>query len=125
MELLQKEAELQEIVQLVGSDALPEEQKLTLEVARMIREVFLQQNAYHPVDTYSPLTRQYTYLKIIKMFSDLRREGGRERGLRRGDRPTCRCATGCQVQARGQRGPGARGHHGREMDKEFEALGAK
>jgi len=69
-ELLQKEAELQEIVQLVGSDALPEEQKLILEVTRMIREVFLQQNAYHPVDTYSPLKRQYTYLKVIKMFSD-------------------------------------------------------
>ena len=69
-ELLQKEAELQEIVQLVGSDALPEEQKLVLEVTRMIREVFLQQNAYHPVDTYSPLKRQYTYLKVIKMFSD-------------------------------------------------------
>ncbi len=69
-ELLQKEAELQEIVQLVGSDALPEEQKLVLEVTRMIREVFLQQNAYHPVDTYSPLKRQYAYLKVIKMFSD-------------------------------------------------------
>ena len=69
-ELLQKEAELQEIVQLVGSDALPEEQKLILEVTRMIREVFLQQNAYHPVDTYSPLKRQYAYLKVIKMFSD-------------------------------------------------------
>ena len=69
-ELLQKEAELQEIVQLVGSDALPEEQKLVLEVTRMIREVFLQQNAYHPVDTYSPLSRQYAYLKVIKMFSD-------------------------------------------------------
>jgi V/A-type H+/Na+-transporting ATPase subunit A len=71
MQLLQKEAELQEIVQLVGSDALPEEQKLTLEVARMVREVFLQQNAYHPVDTYSPLSRQYKYMKIIKNFSDL------------------------------------------------------
>ena len=71
MQLLQKEAELQEIVQLVGSDALPEEQKLTLEVARMVREIFLQQNAYHPVDTYSPLSRQYKYMKIIKNFSDL------------------------------------------------------
>jgi len=70
MELLQKEAELQEIVQLVGSDALPEEQKLTLEVARMIREIFLQQNAYHKVDTYSPLIRQYKFLKIIKDFND-------------------------------------------------------
>jgi V/A-type H+-transporting ATPase subunit A len=65
VELLQKEAELQEIVQLVGSDALPDEQKLTLEITRMIREIFLQQNAYHPVDTYSPMARQYTYLKLI------------------------------------------------------------
>jgi V/A-type H+-transporting ATPase subunit A len=67
--LLQKEAELQEIVQLVGSDALPDEQKLTLEITRMIREIFLQQNAYHPVDTYSPMSRQYTYLKLISIFA--------------------------------------------------------
>jgi V/A-type H+-transporting ATPase subunit A len=71
METLQKEAELQEIVQLVGSDALPEEQRLTLEVARMIREFFLQQSAYHPVDTYSPLKRQYEYMNAIKRFSEL------------------------------------------------------
>ncbi len=71
MEVLQKEAELQEVVQLVGSDALPEEQKLTLEVARMIREIILQQNAYHTVDTYSPMPRQYTVLKTIKRFADL------------------------------------------------------
>ena len=71
MELLQKEAELQEIVQLVGSDALPEEQKLTLEIARMMREIFLQQNAYHSVDTYSPLSRQYTYMRTIRRFGDL------------------------------------------------------
>ena len=71
MEVLQKEAELQEIVQLVGSDALPDEQKMTLEVARMIREIFLQQNAYHKIDTYCPLPRQYTYMKLIKRFADL------------------------------------------------------
>jgi V/A-type H+-transporting ATPase subunit A len=71
MEVLQREAELQEIVQLVGSDALPDEQKMTLEVARMIREIFLQQNAYHKVDTYCPLPRQYRYMKLIKHFSDL------------------------------------------------------
>jgi V/A-type H+-transporting ATPase subunit A len=70
METLQEESELQEIVQLVGSDALPEEQRLTLEVARMIREFFLQQNAYHPVDTYSPLKRQYEYMSAIRKFSD-------------------------------------------------------
>ncbi len=67
--LLQKEAELQEIVQLVGSDALPDEQKLTLEISRMVREIFLQQNAYHPVDTYSPMSRQYTFLKLINRFA--------------------------------------------------------
>ncbi|KAF5043673.1 V-type ATP synthase alpha chain [anaerobic digester metagenome] len=67
--LLQKEAELQEVVQLVGSDALPDEQKLTLEITRMIREIFLQQNAYHKIDTYSPMSRQYTYLKLINRFS--------------------------------------------------------
>lgn len=70
MEILQREAELQEVVQLVGSDALPDEQKMTLEVARMIREIFLQQNAYHKVDTYCPLPRQYTYMKLIKHFAD-------------------------------------------------------
>lgn len=70
METLQEESELQEIVQLVGSDALPEEQRLTLEVARMIREFFLQQSAYHPVDTYSPLKRQYEYMSAIKKFSE-------------------------------------------------------
>ncbi len=71
METLQKESELQEIVQLVGSDALPEEQRLTLDVARMIREFFLQQSAYHPVDTYSPLARQFEYMSAIKKFSEL------------------------------------------------------
>jgi len=74
METLQKESELQEIVQLVGSDALPEEQRLTLEVARMIREFFLQQSAYHAVDTYSPLKRQYEYMSAIKRFSELARK---------------------------------------------------
>lgn len=57
-------------MQLVGSDALPEEQRLTLEVARMIREFFLQQSAYHPVDTYSPLKRQYEYMSAIRRFSE-------------------------------------------------------
>jgi V/A-type H+-transporting ATPase subunit A len=71
MGVLQKEAELQEIVQLVGSDALPEEQRLTLEVARIIREVFLQQNAYHKVDTYSDIKRQYILLQSVKRFSDM------------------------------------------------------
>lgn len=71
MEVLQKEAELQEIVQLVGSDALPEEQRLLLEIARMLREIFLQQDAYHKVDTYSDMNRQYALLQAIKKFSDI------------------------------------------------------
>ena len=71
MEVLQKEAELQEIVQLVGSDALPEAEQITIEVARMIREVFLQQNAYDPVDTFCDMTKQYDMMKAIKLYSDL------------------------------------------------------
>src|SRR6266850_5836402 len=71
MDLLQREAELQEIVQLVGSDALPEDQQLTLEIARLIREVFLQQNAYHPVDTYCSMPKQYKMLKFIMRYADL------------------------------------------------------
>lgn len=72
--VLQEEAELEEIVRLVGADALPEDQQLTLEVARMIREYFLQQNAYHSVDTYCPPERQYRLMSAIKRFADLGRK---------------------------------------------------
>jgi len=71
MEVLQKEAELQEIVQLVGSDALPEAEQVTIEIARMIREIFLQQNAYDAVDTFCDMSKQYDMMKAIKAFSDL------------------------------------------------------
>ena len=71
MQTLQKESELQEVVQMVGSDSLPDEQKITLEVAKMIREIYLQQNAYHPVDCYCPLQRQYVMMSLIKKYSDL------------------------------------------------------
>jgi len=70
MDILQREAELQEIVQLVGSDALPEDQQLTLEVARLIRETFLQQNAYHAVDTYCSMKKQYRMLKFVMAYAD-------------------------------------------------------
>ena len=70
MDLLQREAELQEIVQLVGSDALPEDQQLILEIARLIREVFLQQNAYHAVDTYCSMQKQYRMMKFILRYGD-------------------------------------------------------
>ncbi|MCK9318726.1 MULTISPECIES: ATP synthase subunit A [unclassified Methanoculleus] len=73
MGVLQKEAELQEIVQLVGSDALPDEEQVTIEVARMIREIFLQQNAYDAVDTFCPMAKQYDMMKAIKRYADLAR----------------------------------------------------
>ena len=56
---------------MVGSDSLPDEQKVTLEVAKMIREIYLQQNAYHPVDSYCPINRQYVMMTLIKKYSDL------------------------------------------------------
>jgi len=68
MEILQREAELQEIVKLVGPDALPRKDQLLMEVARMIREDFLQQNAFDPVDTYCSLKKQYLMLKAIITF---------------------------------------------------------
>ena len=68
MALLQKESELQEIVQLVGPDALPDRERITLETTRMIREDFLQQNAYHEVDTYCSPKKQYEMLKTIMTF---------------------------------------------------------
>jgi V/A-type H+-transporting ATPase subunit A len=71
MRILQKEAQLQEIVQLVGSDALPEKERLLLEVAKMIREGFLQQNAYHEVDTYCSLKKQYGILKAMLTYHEM------------------------------------------------------
>jgi V/A-type H+-transporting ATPase subunit A len=71
MDLLQEEEKLLEIVQLVGSDALPEKQQLTLEVARLIREFFLQQNAYHEIDTFCPLDKTYQLMDIILYFAKL------------------------------------------------------
>jgi V/A-type H+-transporting ATPase subunit A len=70
MALLQKESELQEIVQLVGPDALPDKERITLESTRMIREDFLQQNAYHEVDTYCSPTKQYQMLETILIFQE-------------------------------------------------------
>jgi V/A-type H+-transporting ATPase subunit A len=65
MYLLQKEVELQEIVQLVGPDALPESEKAILDVTRMIREDFLQQSAYSDTDSFCPVEKQYLMLKVI------------------------------------------------------------
>jgi len=68
MALLEKESELQEIVQLVGQDALPESDRAFLEVARMIREDYLQQHAYHEIDSYCSIEKQFLMLKIIMKF---------------------------------------------------------
>jgi V/A-type H+-transporting ATPase subunit A len=68
MYLLQKEVELQEIVQLVGPDALPESEKAILDVTRMIREDFLQQSAYSDSDAFCPVEKQYLMLKVIMTY---------------------------------------------------------
>jgi V/A-type H+-transporting ATPase subunit A len=68
MELLEQEAQLLEIVRLVGAEALSPKDRLALETARSIREDFLHQNAFHKVDTYSSLTKQYEMLKTVLHF---------------------------------------------------------
>src|SRR6056297_1246883 len=70
VDVLDEEDELQEIVQLVGKDALPEDQQLTLEVARYIREAFLQQNALHDVDTNCPPEKTYLIMTAIRSYND-------------------------------------------------------
>jgi V/A-type H+-transporting ATPase subunit A len=74
MALLQKEDELQEIIRLVGPDALPATDRVVLEGARVVREDFLQQNAYHDVDTFCPDEKQYRMLAIMLRFYDLMNE---------------------------------------------------
>lgn len=68
IKLLQEEEKLNEIVQLVGEDVLPNDQALILETARIIKKGFLQQNALHPEDTYVVLKKQYKMLKVIDLF---------------------------------------------------------
>ena len=68
MRVLQEEAELDEIVRLVGIDALSWKDRLTLEAARSIREDYLHQNAYDDVDTYTSMNKQYRMLRLILLF---------------------------------------------------------
>jgi V/A-type H+-transporting ATPase subunit A len=68
MALLQEEASLDEIVRLVGIDALSEKDRLKLEVAKSLREDYLQQNAFHEIDTYASLNKQHKMLKLILLF---------------------------------------------------------
>ena len=75
MLLLQEESELQEIVQLVGMDALSAPDRIKLEAARSIREDFLHQNSFHDVDTYTPLPKQFTMMKLVLDYYDAAVEG--------------------------------------------------
>ncbi|MBE6794188.1 MAG: V-type ATP synthase subunit A [Ruminococcaceae bacterium] len=70
MQLLQDESELEEIVKLVGMDALSPSDRLKLEAARSIREDYLHQNAFHDVDTYTPLEKQLLMMKLILTYYD-------------------------------------------------------
>ena len=78
--LLLEESSLMEIVKLIGADILPEDQKLVIEAARVVRLGFLQQNAYHDMDTYVPLEKQMGMLDVVLTLYD---EGKRliERGV--------------------------------------------
>ena len=68
--ILSEESKLMEIVKLIGADVLPEDQKLTIEAARLVRVGFLQQNAFHADDTYVPLEKQLGMMQVILYFYD-------------------------------------------------------
>ena len=74
MALLQKENELEETVRLVGLDALSSQDRIAMETARSLREDFLQQFAFHEVDTYTPMEKQYLMLKLVLQYYDLSME---------------------------------------------------
>lgn len=71
MQILQREAELKDIVQLVGADALPDTERLTLEIGRMVREDFLRQNAFDEIDASTSLKKQEMMLDVILHFRDM------------------------------------------------------
>ncbi len=68
-EILHQEDSLMEVVKLIGSDVLPEDQKLTLEIARVVRVGYLQQNAFHPDDMSVPLEKQFKMMKVISYLN--------------------------------------------------------
>ena len=70
MSLLQDEAQLEEIVKMVGMDALSSPDRLKMEAARSIREDFLHQNSFHEIDTYTPLRKQYLMMRLVLAFYD-------------------------------------------------------
>ena len=74
MRLLEVEAELEQIVRLVGLDALSSENRLIIETARSLREDFLHQNAFHEIDTYTSFDKQYKMLELILLFHEIAKE---------------------------------------------------
>ncbi len=75
MALLQREAELQEVAQLVGVDALPDPERLIMEIGRCLREDYLRQSAFHEVDCFCKPSKQYEMLKIILLYHKACQEG--------------------------------------------------
>ena len=65
MELLSEDNKLNQIVQLVGEDVLPNDQRIVIEIAKVLKKGFLQQNAMHETDCYVPLKKQFEMLKVI------------------------------------------------------------
>ena len=80
MSTLQEEANLNEIVQLVGKDSLSAKDQITLEIAKMIREDFLQQNSFVDIDCYSEYDRQARMLAMIRRYEDLCRDASAKGG---------------------------------------------
>jgi V/A-type H+-transporting ATPase subunit A len=74
MRILSEESSLNEMVQLVGMDALSAPDRLTMETARSIREDYLHQDAFHEIDTYTPLHKQFLMMKLILSYDDLCRK---------------------------------------------------
>ena len=70
LKILHEESRLMEIVKLIGQDVLPDSQKLTLEMAKIIRQGFLQQNAFHENDTFVPIEKQYKMMRVILMLNE-------------------------------------------------------
>lgn len=81
MNILQEEAKLMEIVRLVGLESVSDEERITLEIARVIREDFLFQNAFDAEDAYTPLSKQYEILKSMMSAHEMAKVAVRERGL--------------------------------------------
>ena len=82
MTLLQEEAELEEIVKMVGMDALSPGDRLKMEAASSIREDFLHQNSFHEIDTYTSLKKQYMMMKLVMAFYE-KAVGGAAKTARR------------------------------------------